>query len=121
MSEVMTILIWFHQSHYRDFKAFYTNHVLEHLSREFPDLVSYTRFVELIPGTLLPMCLYMYSRRGQQTGLIQPPFRFVITNAFVVIRPLMAWLGGVKALWAGFLASNYILSSMTKAKFWLFV
>jgi len=23
MSEVMTIIIWFHQSHYRDFKAFY--------------------------------------------------------------------------------------------------
>jgi hypothetical protein len=26
-------------------------------------------FVELIPGTLLPMCIYLYSRRGHQTGL----------------------------------------------------
>ena len=27
MSEMMTLLIYFHQSHYRDFKAYYTEHV----------------------------------------------------------------------------------------------
>ena len=43
LSEVMTILIHFHQSHYRDFKAFYTQHVCEHMRSEFPTLVSYTR------------------------------------------------------------------------------
>ncbi len=47
MSEVMTIIIWFHQSHYQDFKAFYTQHVQVYLRKEFPNLVSYTRFVEL--------------------------------------------------------------------------
>ena len=69
MSEVMTILIWFHQSHYRDFKTFYLNHVCQHLRSEFPKLVSYSRFVDLIPGTLLPMCVYMYLRQGRQTGI----------------------------------------------------
>jgi len=69
VSEVMTILIWFHQSHYRDFKAFYLEYVCQHLRSEFPKLVSYQRFVELIPGTLLPMCVYMYSKRGQTTGI----------------------------------------------------
>jgi hypothetical protein len=69
MSEVMTIIIWFHQSHYRDFKAFYTQYVQKHLRAEFPQLVSYNHFVELMPGTLLPMCIYLYSRRGHQTGL----------------------------------------------------
>jgi len=69
MSEVMTIIIWFHQSHYRDFKAFYIQYVQKHLRAEFPHLVSYNRFVELMPGTLLPLCIYLYSRRGQQTGL----------------------------------------------------
>ena len=39
-SEVMTILIHFHQSHYRTFKAYYIEHVQAHLSREFPHLVS---------------------------------------------------------------------------------
>jgi len=69
MSEVMTIIIWFHQSHYRDFKAFYQEYVCQHLRAEFPNLVSYNRFVELMPGTLLPLCVYMYLQRGQVTGI----------------------------------------------------
>lgn len=58
LSEVMTILIHFHQSHYRNFKAYYCEHVLLHLRREFPGLVSYTRFVDFIPSALLPLCAY---------------------------------------------------------------
>jgi Transposase DDE domain len=69
VSEIMTILIHFHQSHYRDFKAYYTEHVCEHLRREFPGLVSYTRFVELIPTALAPMTLYLLSRMGQTRGI----------------------------------------------------
>jgi transposase len=59
MSEIMTILIHFHQSHYRDFKAYYTDYVQERLQREFPGLVSYTRFVEFIPSVLVPLCVYL--------------------------------------------------------------
>ncbi|MCL4303371.1 MAG: IS982 family transposase [Anaerolineae bacterium] len=62
LSELMTIIIHFHQSHYRDFKAYYTQHVLQHLRAEFPGLVSYNRFVELMPTTVLPLCLYLVSR-----------------------------------------------------------
>jgi Transposase DDE domain len=69
VSEIMTILIHFHQSHYRDFKAYYTEHVCAHLRREFPGLVSYTRFVELIPSALAPMTLYLLSRMGQTRGI----------------------------------------------------
>ena len=69
MSEVMTILIYFHQSHYRDFKAYYMQHVCEHRRSEFPALVSYTRFVELIPSSLPAMCLYLRVRFGQGTGV----------------------------------------------------
>ena len=65
----MTILIHFHQSHYRDFKAFYTQHVCEHMRSEFPTLVSYTRFVELMPSVLPAMCLYLRVRFGQGTGV----------------------------------------------------
>jgi hypothetical protein len=53
-SEIMTIIIYFHMSHYRDFKHYYTEHVLQHLRSEFPGLVSYTRFVELMPLALCP-------------------------------------------------------------------
>ena len=59
VSEVMTILIHFHQSHYRNFKAYYCEHVLAHLRGEFPGLVSYTRFVEFIPSVLAPLCVYL--------------------------------------------------------------
>lgn len=64
VSEVMTILIHFHQSHYRNFKAYYCEHVLLHLRSEFPGLVSYTRFVEFMPSVLFPLCTYF-----QQTCL----------------------------------------------------
>jgi hypothetical protein len=40
ISEIMTILIHFHQSNYRNFKAFYLEHVMTHLRNEFPGLVS---------------------------------------------------------------------------------
>jgi len=69
LSEVMTILIRFHQSHYRHFKAFYTEHVLTHLQDEFPGLVSYGRFVEYIPSTMLPFCAYFRVCCGTCTGL----------------------------------------------------
>lgn len=70
VSEVMTIMIHFHQSHYRTFKAYYTDYVLERLRREFPGLVSYTRFVEFIPSVLLPLCVYLRTHcLGLCTGI----------------------------------------------------
>lgn len=70
VSEVMTILIHFHQSHYRDFKAYYCDYVCGHLRREFPGLVSYQRFIEFIPSTLIPLCAYLRSRcLGDCTGI----------------------------------------------------
>ena len=54
MSEVMTIMIYFHQSSYRNFKAYYVKKIIKYHQKEFPCLVSYNRFVELIPYTLIP-------------------------------------------------------------------
>lgn len=69
-SEVMTILIHFHQSHYRNFKAYYCEYVQRHLRNEFPGLVSYTRFVDFIPSALLPLCAYLRSAcLGDCTGI----------------------------------------------------
>jgi hypothetical protein len=69
LSEIMTIIIHFHQSSYRDFKAYYTEHVMVHLRSEFPILVSYNRFVELMPGALLPLCAYLCTRFAAPTGI----------------------------------------------------
>lgn len=38
-SEIMTLLIHFHQSHYRTFQAYYTEHVQVYLRGEFPQRV----------------------------------------------------------------------------------
>ena len=69
LSEIMTILILFHRSHYRTFKAFYTEHVCTELHSEFPHLVSYTRFVEFFPSALVPLCVYLHSCLGSCTGV----------------------------------------------------
>ncbi len=69
LSEIMTILILFHQSHYRTFKAFYTAHVCVELRGEFPHLVSYTRFVEFFPSALVPLVVYLHSCLGSCTGV----------------------------------------------------
>ena len=54
----MTIMIHFHQSQYRNFKAYSMEHVLKHLKTEFPKLVSYTRFVDFIPTALILLSVY---------------------------------------------------------------
>jgi hypothetical protein len=69
LSEVMTIIVLFHQSNYRNFKSFYTEHVFKHLLWAFPRLVSYNRFVELMPSALVPLCGYLQSRKGNCSGI----------------------------------------------------
>lgn len=69
ISEIMTILIHFHQSHYRDFKTYYTKHVCKHLRSEFPKLVSYERFVILMPSVLGPLSAYLKSLYGRCHGI----------------------------------------------------
>jgi len=69
LSEMMTIVIHFHQSHYRDFKAYYTEYVSVHLRREFPTLLSYSRFVYLMPQVLVPLGHYLLARLAASRGL----------------------------------------------------
>lgn len=81
-SEIMTLIIHFHQSHYRTFKAYYTEYVQGQLRGEFPGLVSYSRFVELMPGVLIPLCAYLCSRYGRCTGV-----SFIDSTALAVCDP----------------------------------
>lgn len=69
LSEIMTIIILFHQSNYRTFKAFYKEYLLVHLRSAFPGLVSYPRFVALKPGALGPLSAYLYSLFGHCSGI----------------------------------------------------
>lgn len=69
MSEIMTILIAFHQSGYRQFKSYYTAEILKHKKREFPKAPSYSRFIELMPRALLYLVMYLYRGFGACTGI----------------------------------------------------
>lgn len=69
LSEIMTIIVLFHRSRYRDFKSYYTLYVLQHLRGCFPKAVSYNRFVELMPRALVPLCAYLAQRQGRVTGI----------------------------------------------------
>ena len=68
-SEIMTLLILFHQQRYRDFKTFYTQHVQVHLRSEFPTAPSYTRFIEWIPRCVLPLTAYLFTQLGGCSGI----------------------------------------------------
>lgn len=97
ISEVMTILIHFHQSHFRNFKAYYCEHVLPHLHNEFPDLVSYTRFVDFIPSALIPLCAYfLQTCRGDCTGVsfIDSTSLDVCLNQRIASHKVFAGLAG---------------------------
>ena len=64
MSEIMTILILFHQSNFRTFKHFYL-FALKFYKKEFPNLPSYSRFVFLQKEAFIPLFAYLHSLRGK--------------------------------------------------------
>ena len=69
LSEVMTLIILFHTSGYRDFKTFYTQQMMKHHAGAFPRLVSYNRFVELMSTAIVPLCAYLQTRKGKCSGI----------------------------------------------------
>ena len=79
MSEMMTLVVHFHQKQYRNFKIYYTEYVAEYLSEEFPCLLSYNRFIQLMPRILVALCAYQQSCYGTCTGL-----SFVDSSALAV-------------------------------------
>lgn len=58
-SEVITILVLFHLKGYRCLKHFYLYYVKVHMQSDFPETVSYNRFVELQSKSILPMVVFL--------------------------------------------------------------
>ncbi len=70
LSEVMTILLLFHRSGYRTFKHFYLYYVREHLRHLFPNLVGYSRFVQLTSEAFFPMFCFAKEHQGICEGIL---------------------------------------------------
>ena len=69
-SEVMTILVLFHYGSFKNLKHFYLFYVQKHMQHEFPETVSYNRFVELQKKVTVPLALFVKMLcLGQCTGI----------------------------------------------------
>lgn len=69
-SEIMLIMILFHDSGYRCLKHFYVEKVCKHLRHLFPEVVSYNRFVELEKQVAVPLALFIKKvLLGKCTGI----------------------------------------------------
>lgn len=69
-SEIITILIAFHNGHFTNFKHFYLYYVKAHLNGYFPTLPSYNRFIELQQRVALPFMLFLkYKCMGKSAGI----------------------------------------------------
>ena len=69
-SEVITIMILFHYGAFKNLKHFYQYFIKQHYTKEFPQTVSYNRFVELMQSAVLPMTLFLKTCcLGESTGI----------------------------------------------------
>ncbi|GAB5518627.1 MAG: IS982 family transposase [Rhodothermales bacterium] len=69
LSEQLTIVVYFHRSNFRTFKSYYNQFVCRFLKRFFPQVVSYNRFIELMPRLILPLCVFLNTRKGRCSGI----------------------------------------------------
>lgn len=69
-SEVISIMILFHDKGYKCMKHFYTQYVQVHLKHLFPKTVSYNRFVELMKAVNLHFSIFIKTLcLGESTGI----------------------------------------------------
>ncbi len=73
-SEIMLIMILFHDSGYRCLKHFYQKEVCQQLRHLFPKVVSYNRFVELKKEVAVPSALFMIcNEKGESQNFMITP------------------------------------------------
>jgi len=65
MSEVLTILIFYHDSQYKCFKYYYTDMVQMRLKSYFPNTVSYKRLLTIISRCIPHLCILAKKRCAQ--------------------------------------------------------
>ena len=69
-SEIMTILIIFHFGTFDNFKHYYLHFIKLHLKSDFPDAVSYNRFVELESRVFFNLMFFLNLHSfGRCTGI----------------------------------------------------
>jgi transposase len=68
-AEMLLIMVLFHLSPFKNFKAFYLYGVGHQHRACFGDLPHYDRFVSLVPRLFVPLTVLLHSLGGEQTGV----------------------------------------------------
>jgi hypothetical protein len=68
-SEIMTLLVLYHTSRFKNFKAFYNGVVLGMLRSYFPEAPCYERFLTLTKRVWALLAFFLASRMGEKTGI----------------------------------------------------
>lgn len=68
-SEIMTILIFFQSSGWRNFKNYYVGFISTYWKKEFPNLPSYNRFIEIMNRVIFHLTLFSQLQSGKRTGI----------------------------------------------------
>lgn len=58
-SEIITILICFHMGQFRNFKHYYLNCIATTLASDFPELLSYSRFIQIEHRVVIPLLMFI--------------------------------------------------------------
>ena len=70
LSDMMTIMIYFHHSGYKNFKHYYERLVQDELRTAFRNLVSYNQFIGMMTQMILPLYTFtLMHMQGKNTGL----------------------------------------------------
>lgn len=69
LSELLTIMVLYHLSPCKNFKYFYIYHMKNLHKQDFPTLLSYNRFVQLMPRLFVPLCVLLQGLFGEETGI----------------------------------------------------
>ena len=109
-SEIMTILVAYHFGTFSNFKSYYLFFIKIHMHKDFPDAVSYNRFVELMPRVFFKMMLFMYLQAfGKCSGI-----SFVDSTMIPICNNMRRYFNKVlpgsppmgRELWAGATVSS---------------
>jgi hypothetical protein len=68
LSEMLSIVIFYHFSGYKYFKLYYENEICGRQSHLFPNRPTYDRFIALMPRLFMPLTLMFHILKGKTTG-----------------------------------------------------
>ena len=84
LSEIMTIMVLFHRSEHRTFKYFYLLIIRGSMKNDFPNAVSYERFVQLMEYALMPIFVFLSTFLIPAVAPATALFSFAVAAAVLI-------------------------------------